>query len=397
MSGLGTQLHKAATAAILAMGAFVFSQPAAAQELWSGYFVDNIETKAVAGTGSDAQDMAFRNARLAGLREISTRMVCSENRSLLRIPTDAELQAMVQSTELTDQKIIGNSYSGLLNIAFDPSQVKTYFARQQAPYAEQPAATQMAIPILRVDNGPAVLFGENPWFDIWSGGPNRALLQSYDTPDGDEEDRSQMDPEVPSRVAAFALLEKYGFTGGIVVSAQVTTGPDGEPASVSVESIRVGEGFGNVRMNASAAAEEGDTLDDLLRRGADAIQQQASAAYCETIKTAVEPVFSINVVVIGTDIAGWVQAEDLLRVQDRVKTLSLVGQREGAIDISVEFTGDLLALQQVFRSARYRLEAYTVQQAQQDAIQVYFFAQPDFQPLPQNVRILPLSEIQLAN
>ena len=55
MSGLGTQLHKAATAAILAMGAFVFSQPAAAQELWSGYFVDNIETKAVAGTGSDAQ------------------------------------------------------------------------------------------------------------------------------------------------------------------------------------------------------------------------------------------------------------------------------------------------------------------------------------------------------
>jgi hypothetical protein len=41
--------------------------------------------------------------------------------------------------------------------------------------------------------------------------------------------------------------------------------------------------------------------------------------------------------------------------------------------------------------------AYTTQQVRQDAIQVFFFAQPNFQPLPQNVRILPMSDIQLAN
>lgn len=396
MSGLKSLVHCFWTFVCLAVLGAV-AVPAGAQELWSGYFVDNIETKAVAGTGAEAQEMAFRNARVAGLREVASRMVCEENQSLLRIPSDVELQAMVQSTELSDQKIIGNSYSGLLNIVFDPSKVKNYFARQQAPYAAEPAGTQLAFPILRIDGGPAQIFDQNPWFQIWANGPNRALLQSYDVPDGDEEDRNIFDPELPSRAAALAMLEKYGFTGGLVVNAQVLNGIDGQPESVDVEAIRIGEGFGEIRLNASVAAEEGDTLEVLLRRAASDIQEKTSAAYCNTIKTAVEQVFNINVVVIGTDIAGWVQAEDFLRVDERIKTISLIGQREGAIDVSLEFSGTLLDLQSVFRSARFRFEAYTTQQAQSDAIQVFFFAQPDFQQLPRNVRILQLSEIQLAN
>lgn len=371
--------------------------PASAQELWAGYFVDNIETKAIAGTGADAQETAFRNARVAGLREVAGRMVCSENQSRLRIPSNTELQAMIQSIELADQKVIGNSYSGLLNIVFDPAAVKTYFARQQTPYAAEPAPTQLALPILRIDGGPAQMFDDNPWFQIWAGGPNRALLQSYDVPDGDAEDRSLFDPELPVREAALALLTKYGFTGGLVANAEVFNGADGTPERVEVEAIRIGEGYGEIRQIVSIAAEEGDRLEGMLSRAAAEIQGTASAAYCDTIKTAVEQVFTINIVVIGTDIAGWVQAEELLRRDARIKTISLIGQRQGAIDISLEFAGSLLDLQAMFAGASFRFEAYTTQAAGADAIQVFFFAQPGFQQMPRNVRILPLSDIQLAN
>ena len=161
--------------------------------------------------------------------------------------------------------------------------------------------------------------------------------------------------------------------------------------------MRIGEGFGPKQIDVSLLAEEEETLDALLYRGARAVQEQASAAFCEGNKTAVEAVFAINVVVIGTDIPGWVQIEELLRAHTSIKTLSIIGQREGALDVSVEFVGSLLDLQQVFRSVRFRFEAYTTQQVQSDAIQVFFFAQPDFQPQPQNVRILPLADIKLAN
>ncbi len=87
----------------------------------------------------------------------------------------------------------------------------------------------------------------------------------------------------------------------------------------------------------------------------------------------------------------------MLRAREEINVLSLVGQREGALDISVTFSGGLSQLQQVFGSVNYRLMAYTTQQVPQDAVQVFFFAQPNFQTLPQNVRILPMSDIQLAN
>ena len=369
----------------------------AAQPVWPGYFVNSIQTKAVAGTGADAQDIAFRNARLAGLREVASRMVCSQSQELLRIPSDADLQAMVQSLELTDQKIIGNSYSGLLNIAFDPGLVKSYLNNQRAAFAMDPAPTQLAIPILRMDNGPAQAFDDDLWAEIWSQGPNRAFLQSYNTPDGDEEDAATFDPELPSSTAAQFLIEKYGFTGGLVVTASVTTGPEGEPMDLFVDAVRVGVGFGPSRLEVALVADEGESLDSLLRRAAEDVQIQASATYCDTTKAEVQPVFSINVVVIGTDISTWVQIEELLRAQDGIQSITLVGERQGAIDISVRFVGGLESLQQIFGSVSYRFLAYTTQQTSSDATQIFFFAQPDFQPLPNNVRILQMGDIQLAN
>ena len=368
-----------------------------AQPVWQGYFVDNIQTKAVAGTGADAQEIAFRNARLAGLREVSARMVCEENRQLLRIPSDADLLAMVQSLELTDQKIIGNSYSGLLNIAFDPGKIQSYLSNQRAPFAADPAPTQLAIPILRIDGGAAQAFGGNAWGDLWSKGPNRAYLQSYNTPDGDEEDLATLDPELPSNSAAMFLVEKYGFTGGLLVSANVTTGPEGQPMDLFVDAVRVGEGFGAARLEVALVADDGESLESLLQRAAEDIQTQASAAYCQNTKTEVQPVFNINVVVIGTDMPTWVQIEELLRTQNPIQSITLVGQRQGAIDISLGFVGSLPELQQVFGGLNYRLLAYTTQQANSDAMPIFFFAQPDFQPLPNNIRILQMGDVQLSN
>jgi len=402
MLGLKSLLVKTAFVATIFVGCvgggMLLKAPMAdAQSLWPGYFVNNIQTKAVAGTGADAQEIAFRNARLAGLREVSERMVCTESQGVLRVPGDSELQAMVQSLELTDQKIIGNSYSGLMNIAFDPSKIKTYFAQQQAAFAEGPAMTQLAIPILRMDQGPAMAFDDNPWTTLWSQGPNRTFLQSYDLPEGDEEDQATFDPELPSNNATLLLMEKYAYTGALVVSAEVTTGPEGQAMDLFVEAIRVGEGYGPTRMEVALVADEEETLESLLRRGAEDIQRQASAAYCENVKTEVAPVYTINIVVIGTDLPTWSQIEGLLRERDEIQSLAYVGQRQGALDATVTFSGTLTELQQVFGAVNYRLMAYTNQQTQSDAVQVFFFAQPNFQPLPQNVRILPMSGIQLSN
>lgn len=367
--------------------------------LWQGYTVENIETKAVAGTGAEAQEQAFRNARVAGLREVASRLVCPENQAQLRIPADSQLEAMVQSTELTDQKIIGSSYSGLLNIAFDPGAVGAYLSGQRVPHATGPAPRQLAIPILREEGSPALTFDDNPWLRIWSRGPDPTLLQTYDLMRGDEQDRAIFDPEVPSRSAVLSLMEKYDFAAALVIQAQLTPPLDEEaPASLYVEAIRIGDGPGEVRLEANLVAETDESIDSLLRRGAFAIQEQASAAYCRTFTAApVALPTTIQIVVIGMDYNGWLQAEALLSARQEIRGLTFMGQREGAFDVSVEFVGGLLDLQQVFRSVRLRFEAYTAQAVVQDAMQVYFFAQPDVQPPPTNVRILPLNDIQLSN
>ena len=144
-------------------------------------------------------------------------------------------------------------------------------------------------------------------------------------------------------------------------------------------------------------ADADETLESLLSRAAEDPQQQTSAAYCDSSKQQVMPVFSINVVVIGTDVPTWLPLQDMVRANEEIKALTLVGEREGALDISITFSGGLPQLQQLFGAVNFRLMAYTTQQVRQDAIQVFFFAQPNFQPLPQNVRILPMSDIQLAN
>ena len=367
--------------------------------LWQGYTVKNIETKAVGGTGAEAQEQAFRNARVAGLREVASRLVCPENQGQLRIPADSQLEAMVQSTELTDQKIIGSSYSGLLNIAFDPGAIGAYLSGQRVPHATGPAPRQLAIPILREDGSPALTFEDNLWLRIWSSGPDPTLLQTYDLMRGDEQDRAIFDPEVPSRSAVLSLMEKYDFSAALVIQALLTPPLDEEaPASLYVEAIRIGDGPGEVRLEANLVAETDESTDSLLRRGALAIQEQASADYCRTFTAAAVALpTTIQIVVIGMDYNRWLQAEALLSARPEIRGLTFMGQREGAFDVSVEFVGGLLDLQQVFRSVRLRFEAYTAQAVVQDAMQVYFFAQPDVQPPPTNVRILPLNDIQLSN
>lgn len=380
---------------------FALIQPASGQTqaLWRGYTVENIETKAAGGTGAEAQDLAFRNARVAGLREVASRLVCPENQGQLRIPSDSQLEAMVQSTELTDQKIIGSSYSGLLNIAFDDDAIGTYLSGQRVPYATGPAPRQLAIPILRIDNESAETFDDNPWLRIWSDGPEPTLLQTYDLMRGDDQDRAIFDPEVPSRSAVLMLMEKYDFSTALVVQAQLTPPRDEEaPASLYVEAIRIGNGPGDARLETNLVAEVGESTDSLLRRAAIDIQQQASAAYCRTFTaTPIDQPITIQVVIIGMDYNGWLQAEALLSTRPEIRRLTFMGQREGAFDVSVEFVGGLLDLQQVFGSVRLRFEAYTAQTVVADAMQVYFFAQPDIQPPPTNVRILPLNDIQLTN
>ncbi len=199
------------------------------------------------GTGAEAQEQAFRSARVAGLREVASRLVCPENQGQLRIPADSQLEAMVQSTELTDQKIIGSSYSGLLNIAFDPGAIGAYLSGQRVPHATGPAPRQLAIPILREDGSPALTFEDNPGRRIWASGPDPTLLQTYDLMRGDEQDRAIFDPEVPSRSAVLSLMEKYDFSAALVIQALLTPPLDEEaPASLYVEAIRIGDGPGEV-------------------------------------------------------------------------------------------------------------------------------------------------------
>ena len=379
---------------ISAFAALAMAPVSWAQRLGSElYVVENISSDAEALTSSDANVVALRNASLIGLREVFSRIVPAEHRGRIRVPSEDQLRLMIAGSTLRESRGGISSYSLVADFEYDKASVHAYLQEQGVPFVDREPQALLVVPHLTNLEGQSVLFdASNDWYAAWQDASRTNAVQWQVVEQGDLPEGATSDLTSEFRAVEAVLASKSLAGGYIVRMSQLDVGHPEVPG-VSVQALKVGQALGPARVDLSYQPEE-DTANvrALYARAISELTRQVTESWVSQ-SPAIEPrVNTINIVALGIDPDTWFNLSNQLVAEPLILDARYIGPRTGALDVSMQFTGGLLDLQELLTARGYLFEAYSLE-SRPDVIG--FLLQPNRLVLPNGVRILDLSQIRL--
>lgn len=198
---------------VIAFGFVLIGQhPAFAQK--SPYTVADVAVDATAASASEARDVALANGYLQAYRALVQRNTPKGYWQSVPQMNAEEIQGLVQSFSVSDEKSSRTRYLAKLNVDFKDEAVRQLFRSAGVPFSETISQPILVLPVWQV-RGKAILWGSpNPWREAWMQAPSAdSGLLPIMLPDGDLEDLKLIDgPQAaaPDRAALAAIAERYG-------------------------------------------------------------------------------------------------------------------------------------------------------------------------------------------
>ena len=372
------------------------------------YSVRNVVSTANAETASAATAIAERRAIVAALRELVTRIVPQDRWHEVLVPTDTQLTSLLLHSSTTQAKQGLRSSEVTLDIEFNGAEIHNYLNSLQVPFstAEQQRLSllPMAPPVgddLRAVFGPAdgephlqrlVAVPAVEW--IVSRPLEAATLTTL---------RGDIDT-----LQALEIAFSQGALGGYVLKFESMPNNGTENETIRFQADRFGDAIGPEQFiyesaqatNASSPAnvdQNPNSSDSWLLA---AYEQMITALNDEisndwTLSTAElhGPTNAIGIVVLGMTSDEWFLLAPDLEDDPLVGGSEFVQTRQGILDVTVQFYGELRDLQQVFLSRGFQFDAYSL--VDQPNV-VGFLLRPEAMEMPQGVSLLDLDTIRLS-
>ena len=390
--------------------------PLVAASAWSqepelfipNYSVRNVVSTANAETASAATAIAEQRAIVAAFRELVTRIVPQDRRHEVLVPTDTQLASLLlhSSTMYARQGLRSSEMT--LDIEFNGTEVHNYLNSLQVPFstAEQQRLSllPMAPPVdddLRAVFGPAdgeqhmkqfVAVPAVEW--IVSRPLEAATLTTL---------RGDIDT-----LQALEIAFSQGALGGYVLKFESMPYNGTGNETIRFQAERFGDAIGPEQFIYESAQATNTSLPADVDQNPNSSDYWLLAAY-EQMITALNdeisndwtlstaelhgPTNAIGVVVLGMTSDEWFLLAPDLEDDPLVGGSEFVQTRQGILDVTVQFYGELRDLQQVFLSRGFQFDAYSL--VDQPNV-VGFLLRPEAMDIPQGVSLLDLDTIRLS-
>lgn len=318
--------------------AAIVATPRQALAQQSDYTVTGIPMSAQADDAVTARKNAIDQAERRGLQMLVEKL--SGKGEGTAPPVDGvAIDPMVQSYEIASEAVGAKSYKGTLNVTFAPARVRDFMRRNNVAVVPQRHPT-LIVPAVASDSGLGL------WFDAdsWRGALGTAAAQDpslkLSVPLGDAQDLADLSPAQAQAgdQAAFGKLQQRYQTQNVVL-ATLQPGPGGAPASIEVKSV-----IGNAVSAASIPVPAGD---DALAAAASATiaALRSGSAPKPAPEPASGPAQSLGIVVPLVDLASWVQVKRELEQSPGVRSVAVDRFSRAQAFVTLNFTGDVGALQ----------------------------------------------------
>ena len=372
------------------------------------YTVRNVVSTANADTASAANAIAEQRAIVAAFRELVTRIVPQDRRHEVLVPTDTQLASLLLHSSTTYARQGLRSSEMTLDIEFKGAEVHNYLNSLQVPFstAEQQRLSllPMAPPVgddLRAVFGPAdgeqhmkrlVAVPAVEW--IVSRPFEAATLTTL---------RGDIDT-----LQALEIAFSQGALGGYVLKFESMPYNGTGNETIRFQAERFGDAIGPEQFIYESAQATNASLPADVDQNPNSSDSWLLAAY-EQMITALNdeisndwtlstaelhgPTNAIGVVVLGMTSDEWFLLAPDLEDDPFVGGSEFVQTRQGILDVTVQFYGELRDLQQVFLSRGFQFDAYSL--VDQPNV-VGFLLRPEAMDIPQGVSLLDLDTIRLS-
>lgn len=331
---------------LMAVVLLLLAWPAAAADV---YVIRDVPVDETAGTAEEARRIAMDRAESEAWNRLVLRLVAPADQGRVPRPSGSELDGMVQSVEISDERLTASSYKALVTVRFRRDAVQGLLQSSGIAHAQDPAPVLLVLPVMG-EGADAVLWSDaNPWLRAWQRQTAGGRVIDIIVPFADLEDMGAIDAQRAAAgdwAAMQQIMARYQADGVLVARAQGTDAamtldvdwyeePQGR--AVSVDPVT---GSGDAAWAAAV---------DAVRRGVDA---QWSAV--STVPAGVEATLIAEIAI--RNLAEWV---DIRRRLDRPAAVLeaqplVIGS--GRVRLLLRYVGELQQLQAGLRQSGLALQ-----------------------------------------
>lgn len=322
--------------AVVAAAALVFVQFGAAlaqpADLWT---VANVPVDATGTSPSAAKEAALSKGRQRAWTEVFRRVTPSSQWQAQPPITDAELEPMVKSFDIANEKHSSTRYLATVTYVFNPAAVRAALRKTGTQFSESKAK-----PVLVVALSGSAWAPESAWGKAWAAQSQYGRLVPVTVPRGDDQDRAAL--ATISTAADWAvvkpLADRYGASSVLVATA----GKSGTALAVNLAHIKPD---GRQPRQGSYAPQGAEDEFALANRAAGAIADSLQEEWKRTTSVDYGQQASLNVGIAFNNLAEWVATKRSLESVKLIQVLAVEELNMRNARVRLDYVGKVDQLQ----------------------------------------------------
>ena len=337
-----------AVLAVVATVAFMFvlACPLSAQpaDLWT---VSNVPVDATGASPSAAKDAALAQGRKRAWTEVFRRLTPSAQWQAQPPLTDAQLETMVKSTDIANEKHSSTRYLATVTYVFNPSGVRTALRNSGTQFSESKAK-----PVLVVALTGSAWQPDSSWGKAWAAQALLGRLVPVTVPRGGDEDRAAL--ATISTASDWSMVkplaDRYGASSVLVATAAKSA------KGLQVNMAHIKPDARNARNGAFAPQGAEDEF-ALANRAAGSIADGLQEEWKRTTSVDYGQQASITVAVPFASLSEWVATRRGLQATRMIQVLAIEEINMRSARVRVDYVGRIEQLQTALSQTNLFLNA----------------------------------------
>lgn len=325
-----------AVLAVVAAAALVFgatgsawAQPA---DLWT---VANVAVDAMGASPSAAKDAALSKGRQRAWTEVFRRVTPSSQWQAQPPLTDVELETMVKSFDIANEKHSSTRYLATVTYVFNPTAVRSALRKSGTQFSESKAK-----PVLVVALSGSAWAPDSAWGKAWAAQSLHGRLVPVTVPRGDDQDRAAL--ATVSTAADWALVkplaDRYGASSVLVATA----GKSGGGLAVNLAHIKP---EGRTPRSGTYAPQGAEDEQALANRAAGVIADSLQEDWKRTTSVDYGQQASLTASVAFNGLAEWVATKRGIEATKLVQVLAVEELNMRGARVRLDYVGKVDQLQ----------------------------------------------------
>ncbi len=261
--------------ALLMGSAMVLPSPTWAAD---GFTVQNIAVDAKGATATAARDAGLLQGQVSGLRQLLQRLTQPADHARLPTVGTADILPFVLSVSVDEEKTQPTRYVAQLSVRYQPAAVRSLLQAHGLSYVE-PHRAILTLPLLQTEGRNILWEDPNPWRQAWASLPVNPVIPLV-VPLGGIEDVTELPTNKANNASADdlgAIMQRHDAVDAIVIVADLDH--NASPMQLGVSLRGIGPSVPDVEIPRSFTAREGETMDALLTRAANAVNTAITSSY----------------------------------------------------------------------------------------------------------------------